>query len=169
MNDQDARFLSFFLREPVYVVPEPDPPPAEVASVPEISRRGTGQREILILVSESDHEFLSPPDQVFLEKILQAVSLSPDDVTLINTRSLTEYVQQGFSMDELLSTVSYQTCLVFGTTPDHWSLSSFFEPYAVREGLDNHALLLADPLSVIAHSTDKKAKLWKCLQQLFRV
>ena len=166
MNDQDFRFLPFFLREAVYVVPEPAPVPIkEPAPLP--AWLGKGEQPILLLVNEPEHEFLAPHDQAFLEKILRAVSLSLDDIMLINQEHAATHVQQGTSWDELLADLVYQTSIVFGEVPDHWSQSQYLEKYTVKQGADARQWLLADTLSVIAHDTDKKARLWKCLQQLF--
>ena len=165
MSDQH-NFLAFFLREPVYVVPEPES--LFSSSVPEIPRWGRGRQEILILAREPEYEFLAPSDQTFLEKVLQAVSLASDDITLINTERLIELTQQGSSVDDLLATIPHRTGLVFGEAPDQWSLGGVLAPYVIEES-DDRRWLLADPLNEIATNTDKKALLWKGLQQLFKV
>ena len=167
MSHQEYTFLPFFLREPVYLIPEPEPvKESDEPTVPEIPYVGKGQRKVLILVSAPDHKFLAPDDQAFLEKILQAISFTLDDILLVNLENLTTHLQRGFYLDELLATLSFQTCLVLGEVPDQWSLSHFFEKYTIKERNDRQ-LLQTDTLSAMADDVNKKARLWKCLRQLF--
>lgn len=167
MNDQNLAFLPFFLREPVYVVPEAAAPSPQKETPPALPHLGEGKQAILLLVHEPDHAFLAPGDQAFLEKILQAVSLTPEDIVLVNEARWTDHYQNGFSTDELLATFSCQTYIVLGSIPSQWSQSNYFEKYCVTKGDQAQRLLHADRLSEIAQDTAKKARLWKCLQQLF--
>ena len=163
----ESQFLPFFLREPIYVVDEPDPVAQSPArTVPDLSYLGDSQNEVLIMTHEPDHEFLSASDQAFLEKILQAVSLRLDNVVIVNGSQLASHHQQGFSTDELLASFGYSITWVLGDAPDRWSLSNDLEPYEVNE-VNGRRLLLSDPLSVIAGDVEKKGRLWKCLQVLF--
>ena len=167
MTDQDTRFLPFFLRQPIYVVPEPERPDSEPTPPPELSWQGEGKQEIMVLVQEPRYEFLAPEDQTFLEKILQAVSLTMGDVRILNINSVAPYLRQEISFDDLLAPYPYRTCVILGEVPTPWVQSSHFEKYRVTEGTHGQALLQADPLSIIASDTDKKGQLWRCLQQLF--
>ncbi len=67
MSEQDLSFLPFFLREPIYVVPEAAPAPQK-ETLPALPHLGEGKQGILLLVHEPDHVFLAPDDQAFLEK-----------------------------------------------------------------------------------------------------
>lgn len=171
MNDApDPRFLSFFLREPIYVVepaPLPVPEPAPPA-VPKLPHRGAGRREVLLLVEEPNHEFLSPDDQAFLEKILPAVSLTTDDVVLINGDRLSHHRSEGFTTDQLLAPFPYRTCLILGNAPDYGLPTTHTEKYVVQEAAGRQ-YLFADALSAIAGDVEKKGLLWNGLQQLFRL
>lgn len=168
MSKQDLSFLPFFLREPVYVVPETTPPSLpEERTLPALPHRGQGRQGIVLLVRETDHAMLAPDDQAFLEKILQAVSLTLEDAVVVNTAGWEEHLQNGFSTDELLAGFSGQTYLVLGPVPGEWSQSNYFEKYRVIRGENAQHLLQADTLAEIASDTDKKVRLWKCLQQLF--
>ncbi len=70
----DKRFLPFFLREPVYVVPEPEKLAVE-STVPPLPIAGLGKKGVLVLMHEPEYPFLSPADQTFLDKVLQAIEL----------------------------------------------------------------------------------------------
>ena len=168
MSDQNLAFLPFFLREPIYVVPEANPISLPEQKVPPaIPHLGEGKQGILVLVHEPDHAFLAPGDQAFLEKILQAVSLTLEDTVVVNMAGWEAHYQNGFSTDELLADFPCQACIVLGPVPDQWSQSNYFEKYCVTRGDNTPHLLLADALSEIAEDVTKKGRLWKCLQQLF--
>ena len=165
MIDQDTRFLPFFLREPVYVVPETAPTPKETPQQI-LAHQGQGKQQVLVVVRETDYPFLAPDDQAFLAKILSAVSLSEDDIWLVNWQGATAALQQGVPLEKLLPEVPYQKCIVFGEMPAPWSLTNFFEPYEVKK-VEEKWLLQAETLAVLTNYVEKKAKFWKGLQQLF--
>ena len=165
MNDQDTRFLPFFLRDPVYVVPEPAPTPKQ-APPSILAHQGLGEQRVLVLVHESNYPFLAPDDDAFLSKVLSAVSLRKDDVWLVNWEGALASLQQQVPLEELLPNLSYRQCLVFGEVPTPWSLTNFFEPYVVKKA-EERLLLQADTLAALANHTEKKTRFWKGLQQLF--
>lgn len=163
----EPQFLPFFLREPIYLVDEPEPVvKSPERTIPDLPCLGSPRNEVLIVVNEPNHEFLSAPDRAFLEKILQAVSLQIEDTVIVNGHQFASYRQQDFSTDELLTPFGYSIAWVLGNAPDQWSLSSHLEPYEISE-VDDRQLLQSDPLSVIAGDVEKKGRLWKCLQVLF--
>ena len=162
---ENNRFLPFFLREPVYVVPEPEKLPVE----PEASTlpvAGVGKEGILVLVYEPEHAFLSPTDQTFLNKILQAVSLLTEDIALVNWHAAQADLQAGLALDQRLPDQPYATTIVFGAVPRPWSRSNFFEAYVVKSS-ETQRFLQANSLDAMAQNPTLKARFWKCLQQLF--
>lgn len=162
---EDNRFLPFFLRELVYVIAEPEKV-AEGSPAPSLSVVGLGTKGILVLVHDAEHAFLSPDNRHFLEKILQAVNLSADDIALINWHAAQPVLQAGIALKRCLPAEPYATTIVFGEVPTPWSQSNFFEKYAVnRDG--SQRFLQADALEVLRESPEQKLLLWKCLQQLF--
>lgn len=161
---EDHRFLPFFLREPVYVVDEPEKPLVESASPLPVA--GLGKKGVLVLVHAPEYSFLSPADQGFLEKILGAVGLSSDDISLINWAPAESSLAVGNVLDYQLPGQAAQTILVFGEVPQPWSRSNFFEKYAVKSN-GTQRFLQADPLATLPGAPDQKLSLWKCLQQLF--
>ena len=164
MSQPDHRFLSFFLREPVYIVDEPDPVPAD--PLPLLPHQGEGRQQVLVLVREAEHAFLAPEDQAFLNKVLSAVSLSADDILLVNWEEASFHLQQGIALDSLLPGLPYRVCLVLGEVPAPWSLSNFFQLYEVNNQHEK-MLLQAETLGTLIHDVDKKVRFWKGLQQLF--
>lgn len=163
--NEDNRFLPFFLREPIYVVAEPEKPSVESATAP-LPVAGLGKEGVLILVHEPAYPFLSPADQSLLEKILDAVGLSPDDISLVNWAPAEPFLEAGNSLDNQLPERANQTVLVFGEVPPHWSESDSFEKYAAKSN-GTQRLLQADALASLPGMPDNKLRLWKCLQQLF--
>ena len=162
---EDNRFLPFFLREPIYVVAEPERV-AEELRVPLLSASGLDTKGVLILVHETEHSLLAPADQTLLEKILQAVNLSTDDVALVNWHSAQSSLEASNALDQHLPNQPYQTNIVFGEVPTPWSLSNFFEMYTVSHH-GTRRFLRADPLKVLRENSEQKLRLWKCLQQVF--
>ncbi len=162
---EDDRFLPFFLREPVYVVPEPKKSAAEPVAKP-LPVAGLGEQSILVLIYEPEHAFLSPADQAFFKKILQALSLSADDIALVNWYRTEAKLQVGIALDQHLPDQSYKTTLVFGEVPQPWSQSNFFEAYTVKSQ-ETKRFLQAASLAKLAQDAALKVRFWKCLQDLF--
>ena len=163
--NEDNRFLPFFLREPIYVVTEPEKIPVENTPL-HLPAAGFGKKGVLVLVYEPEHTFLAPADQTLLEKILQAVSLLPDDIALINWYSAQSLLEAGNALDQYLSDQPYRTTIVFGEVPQPWSQGNFFEAYAVNDHGTQHFLQAAS-LATLAQDPAQKVRFWKCLQQLF--
>ncbi|MGB3779191.1 MAG: hypothetical protein WA960_12600 [Tunicatimonas sp.] len=161
----DKRFLPFFLREPVYVVPEPEKLAVE-STVPPLPIAGLGKKGVLVLMHETEYPFLSPADQTFLDKILQAIDLSSDAIALVNWHSAQTGLQAGNVLDQYLPDQPYPTTLVFGEVPQPWSQGNFFEAYMVKSN-EAQRFLQADSLATLAHDPVQKVRFWKCLQQLF--
>ncbi len=161
---EDNRFLPFFLREPIYVVTEPEKVPVENALL-RLPVAGFGKKDVLALVYEPEHTFLAPADQALLEKILQAVRLSTDDIALVNWHPAQADLQAGKALDPYLPPQQYQTTIVFGEVPP-WSQSNFFEAYKVRNN-GTQRFLQANSLATLTEDPAQKIRFWKCLQQLF--
>ncbi len=192
----DLRFLSFFLREPIYVVEEPHVPSVErtlpeeeppnnepslstvatdvealsttapgAAAPDQIPHQGQGHQQVLIMVCESDSEYLNATDQALLEKILSAVSLSLNDVVLTNAACKKDSSPESLAAP-WLQAFNCTTLLVFGDQQKRW-LSEDYEVYTLQHLPSGQKVLYADALSVIAADLNKKGQLWKGLQMLF--
>lgn len=161
----DYRFLPFFLREPVYVVDDRKTLPVE-SRAPLLPVTGLGKKGVLLLVREPQHPFLSPADQALLEKILPAVSLSADDISLVNWHPVQADLRGGQALDQYLPAQNHQTIIVFGEVPQPWSQSNFFEEYAVKSN-ETQRFLQTNSLDTLNQDSVQKLRFWKCLQQLF--
>lgn len=154
--------MPFFLREPIYVVDEPEVPvPPEAPTTPELDYQGNQASEMLIVVHEPEHDFLSVADRAFLEKVLRAVSLGIDHVVLVNGN------QRALSHDELSAVLSYRVGWIANAKPGWGLLEKDLPLYTVSQDKGDQQWLRTDSLSAIAGSVAKKAQLWQCLQQLF--
>ena len=162
---EDNRFLPFFLREPVYVVTEPEKVVVE-DPVPTLPIAGLGREGVLVLVHESEHPLLDPTNHTFLNKILQAVDLSANDIALVNWYTAQPALQAGTTLEQCLPTEPYATTIVFGEVPVPWSQSNFFKKYTVNKH-GTQCFLQADSLEILRENSEQKLLLWRCLQQLF--
>ncbi|MEM9831169.1 MAG: hypothetical protein AAF944_11065 [Bacteroidota bacterium] len=153
MIDSDLTFLPFFFQESIYLV---DETLADTTYQP----LGANLRKVLVLVDEPDALHLSEVSKQLLEKILQAVQLSLDDICLVN-------VQQAPEPDRIAQELAYSYCLSFGMPPEAWQFNSFSKKYSVDRDNTGRAYLWADSLVEIAHDIDKKKALWLNLKTLF--
>ncbi len=129
-----------------------DLPAAEKAEVPKPPAfKGGNKKGVLILVEDTEAEFLNENDFNYLSKIIGAVGLSIDDVALVNAVHV-----------KAIDGLSYSSALVF--TPNH-SFSVSAKYTIQQEG--KSSILLADPLAQIAQSVDLRKQLWGQLQAMF--
>ncbi len=163
MIERDRRFLSLFLTDPVYVIAEAAPPThqEEEEEVP-VTYMGQNNKQICILVSDAEAEFLSEKDETFLLKILQAVNLSFNDVALINGHNLSET-----TIADALVQVSYKILICFGDAPEDINLKKYLTKYEYLSDEQDRIYLQADALLDIAADRSRKQQLWKCLQEIF--
>lgn len=163
MIERDHHFLSLFLKEPVYVVEEPEQPGEATQDQPEIRYKGQNKQEILVIVYDEMAEFLSEKDEALLIKILQAIHLTQDDIALVNIHNLQNQVN-GFAA---LNNIAYKTLITFGETSEAFPFRKYLVKYQWNTDEQNHAYLQADALKDIAHDRAKKQLLWKNLQEIF--
>ena len=164
MSDTNTDFLPFFFQEPVYVVPEnivKNDVSEEAEVEPAYNPLGQNKQQILILVEEPEEMHLSEPNRELLQKILQALSFTLDDVYLVN-------VAQAHSPEQVAGDISFSTCISFGMPPEPWQFSNFFRKYEVMEDETERAFLFADALAEIGKDVEKKKQLWLSLKALFQ-
>jgi len=167
MTNQDNAFLPFFFQEPVYLVPDPvNPTLGETsesehsANSPTYTPLGSNQKQILLLVEETGEQHISETNLELLEKILQSVQLSLDDVCLVNAA-------QAQIPDAVVGKVTFSTYISFGMPPAAWQFCNFFKKYEVGRDDNGQAYLWADSLTEIAEDVEKKKLLWSSLKSLF--
>jgi len=197
-QDEDLSFLSFFLTEPIYLLPEElpvsegtataepigpsenpqedDPPqsekprgePSGSTSPQPLAVQGRNRKKVLILFYQPDAEYMVEADSSFLEKVLKAVAHDLEDVARCNWALLERQVPAKPDVYESLQRVDCLKILVFGDLPLVWSMSHFFQKYHITRDASQRTLLQADHLHEIAQNRDLKVKLWESLQQLFK-
>ena len=101
---KDYSFLANLINEDVYYIQsEPDKfsqekSAADLANSEEVNTKDevnnidfTGQnlKKILVLVDEQHQQFLTPADEAFLKKVLQAVKVDLNDIALVNMAGIT--------------------------------------------------------------------------------
>ncbi len=167
MIDQNDAFLPFFFQEPVYLVPDPIDstlveanPNEHSEDSPIYTPLGGNKKQILLLVEEVGEQYISQPNRELLEKILQSVQLSLDDVYLVN-------VLQAEAPDSVEGGIKFYTCISFGMPPEAWQFCNFFKKYEVDRDNNGQAYLWADSLTEIAEDVEKKKLLWLSLKSLF--
>lgn len=183
----DYSFLPHFITEEIYLVkeevniqaPEPvaeepeAPSPKQVESSPvepqiaeepetvylkALPTEGNNLKHCLVLV-ESTENVLEAELKGLLEKIMQAVKRSMDDILLVNVKEAgTE------QLEALLSEHNHRHLLAFGTQKlDQLTEVAKYEIVEVQKKY----YLKADSLKVISENVALKKALWKALQSMF--
>ena len=163
MIERNRNFLSLFLNDPIYILEEP-----ESSELPEekeitISFKGQNKREVMVIVSDRNAEYLSEDEENFLIKVLQAVQLSADDIALVNMHNLQNQAHQLAA----LNNISFKTLIVFGEIPEEIPFTKHLINYQWNKDDENRVYLQADALKQIANDRTKKQLLWKNLQEIF--
>jgi len=139
--------------------PDVELPPAAPATVPlppALSPLLPAYRQTILLTDRP-----SPDDLDFLSNILKAVSLTLDDVDLLDLQKM-----KGQDFKPLLENKSAHQFISFGVGLKKLNLDLVLVPYRITpvEGIQ---FLLTDPLAVIQTDKAKKKALWINLQVLF--
>ena len=122
---------------------------------------GNNGKNILILVNEKDHVFVSDKELKFLNTILSACSLSVADIALANF-----FTSPDMCYRTLMDTFSPQKIIFFGIEPSTLSFPLQF-PYYQLQKYNHQTYLSAPSLGKIAAEVIQKKQLWNCLKTLF--
>ena len=117
--------------------------------------KGANNRKVLILVNESQADFINEQDYSLLVKILTAIKLQPDDTGIVNLANTSIA-----SLDELAPYARY--CIIFDET---FTLVNA-EMYAPAT-VDGITYLKSHPLGMISKEVNLKKSLWTALQTVF--
>jgi len=96
-------------------------------------------------------------EREFILKILQSVSLTREEVQIIQNKQYNEKM----SMEE-----DYPVIWGLGVTPKDLGLDPQSESYQIIDQVGKK-IILTDPLEEIKTDVKKKKRLWACLKQLF--
>ena len=137
--------------KPTQTTPTATPPPAATKST----------HSIMLIVDEARAELLNPYDTEFLAKVLQAVGLDPDGVSLVNVSAVEDpdyyYVFKEKKVRQFVS---------FGVAMDALNLYLPLLPYEPKL-IYGIQFLYVDSLEGIRTDVERKKWLWTALKQMF--
>ena len=150
--EQKEQFIPFLFDEPVYLIQDAQARQKSVSTPssshfqPSVTDNGpvVTKKKLIVLCSEA-----APDDLAFLNKILDAIKLSPADYH-IGTGSL------------IPTTITSDKLLYFGQHIQSGA-DSMYELFQK----DSRTILSADPLNVLQHDVSRKKLLWTALQKMF--
>ncbi|MBC7922017.1 MAG: hypothetical protein H7Z75_13120 [Ferruginibacter sp.] len=126
------------------------PPPSTKPTLPTV-----------LIVDEARAELLNPYDTAFLAKVLQAVNLDPDGVSLVNVSGVTDpdyhYIFREKKVRQFIS---------FGVAMEALNLYIPLLPYEPKL-IHGIQFLCVDSLEGIRTDVERKKWLWTALKQLF--
>jgi hypothetical protein len=128
-----------------------------------VSFLGNNEKNILIIINESDAAFLPDEDLNFLMNILKACKLSMADIALINC-----FQNKALHYDVLVKKFSPEKILFFDVEPASLDFPLQFPNYQLQKY--NHQTYLSAPaLKILAKDSNQKKQLWTCLITLFQI
>ncbi len=133
------------------------------AITPEWKSLGSNEKNILIVVSNSDAVYLPDNDLNFLTGVLGACKLSLADVAVINRF---HYPEAGYK--ELMSYFNSRVVLLLGVEPAAIRLPINFPEYQLQ-AFQHNTFLFTPSLEEIEKDKLEKSKLWVSLKRLFNV
>ncbi|WP_026464549.1 hypothetical protein [Adhaeribacter aquaticus] len=179
--EPDLSFFQHFFTETLFLVPEQQTttaslPPLEAVPKPtpltevitgdtpkprQYQVVGENKKGLIIVVSLSEQDFRSLPNNVFLSKVLGAIQHGPGDVGFVNISR-----GQRLSIYDLSKENNVKHLIAFG--PGLLDLSAdskvnLYKPAAIGQ----YPLLVAEPLENIENDITKKKLLWNGLQTIF--
>lgn len=188
---RDPVVLSYLLTEELYAVNDPATPPTapdsrEAPAEPAASEGATGtapenpkaaseapgqaetyrylgenKRQVLVLVYYPGEEYLPEAEKAYLEKILAAAGLRPDDIALLNYARYKEH-----RFPALKRFFNFRHLLLFGITPGRLDIPAAVSLYCTAD-TEGARILAADSPETLRPDTQKRRLLWAELQKLF--
>ena len=171
MKIEDPSALPFFLTEEVYVIGNDviyggsreeimDDYSSHNKNVKETHLKYSGSESYAIVVLVDFPESIPSVSREFLFKILSAIKLTENDITLINMRE-----NRTKKHEELLKVFPSNKIIAFGTTctalfPDNTPLYS-------KSIIKQRQILRSDELDEISKDVEKKKQLWNELKNMF--
>ncbi|MEJ7610237.1 MAG: hypothetical protein WKF88_03550 [Ferruginibacter sp.] len=137
--------------------------PVSTTSPDQIPFLGNNKRNILITVDEKDHAFLAEADLDFLITVLNACSVTPEDVALVNCHRV-----PGATYENLISQFSPAIILFMGTEPQLLGFPVQIPRYRIQK-YNNQQYVCAPSLQELAANKEEKKQLWGVLKTLFSI
>ncbi len=124
---------------------------------------GNNQRNILIIVKNSDAVYLPDNELAFLTGILGACKLNLADVAILNLQNYPDA-----SYKELTHFFKSKIALLFDIEPASFGLPMSFPHYQIQP-FANNSFLYSPSLKNLENDKVEKSKLWVCLKRLFNI
>lgn len=127
---------------------------------------GGNNKNILIVISNSNQKFLADKEMELLAKILSACHYNLEDVAIVNE------VHTPKSLREMWNDLNFKYVILFNVDPAAVNLKLPLQPYLIhRQG--GLSYLLAGALEAMILNTpeskQQKMKLWNGLQEIFGI
>jgi hypothetical protein len=124
---------------------------------------GKNAKNILIIVDEKEHAFLGDDELSFLMTILNACTVSMQDVALVNASNSTDVVYENLNAQFEPSIV-----LFLGTEPQFLNFPVQIPQYKIQ-AYNNQQYLCAPSLQKLSSDKEEKKKLWMVLKVMFGI
>jgi hypothetical protein len=124
---------------------------------------GKNAKNILIIVDEKEHAFLGDDELSFLMNILNACTVSMQDVALVNASNSDDVVYENLNAQFEPSIV-----LFLGTEPQLLNFPVQIPQYKIQ-AYNNQQYLCAPSLQKLSSDKEEKKKLWMVLKVMFGI
>jgi hypothetical protein len=124
---------------------------------------GKNVKNILIVVDEKEHAFLGDDELSFLMNILNACSVSMQDVALVNASNNNEVIY-----GNLNAQFEPRIVMFLGTEPQLLNFPVQIPQYKIQ-AYNNQQYLCAPSLQKLASDKEEKKKLWMVLKVMFGI
>jgi hypothetical protein len=128
--------------------------PKQPDTTPEISTP-TKEYDLLFVLSPKEK---GKAYEQFLEKVAQAVQLSPERYLIVRHNHDWHSLQKEFAFEKLIA---------FGFSPYDMNLKEIDTPYYQMTSVQNKGCIFCEPLATVMRNTDKKKGLWLNMKRLF--
>ncbi len=174
--ESNSEILKYIYQEDLYIIDEPEPlqktieiePVQEVTDEEQVIEQineskpvkylGSNTKGILILVNDTESEFLNPHDLDFLMKIVESgLKFSKMDVAIVNCVKYPYW--------QIFDEVHHAYIIAFGS--HQTDVLQGQQKYQVFNQEEGTKILLADDLNIVEGDKEKKVQLWKALQRMF--
>jgi DNA polymerase III psi subunit len=122
---------------------------------------GNNQKQVIILVNNTDSQVISDQDLSFLLTILNACKLSLNDVVIVNFAA-----QEDLTYQKLVQDFKPKVMLLFGVKQASIKMPVLFPDFQVQSFMDIR-FLSSPTLQSMQQDDTIKRKLWTGLKQLF--
>ena len=174
--ENNSELLKYIYQEDLYIIDEPEPThnaieagsnleiPDDEQVIEQINEPkpvkylGSNNKGILILVNDTESEFLNPHDLDFLMKIVESgLKFSKMDIAIVNCVKYPYW--------QIFDEVHHACIVAFGS--HQTDMIQGLPKYQVFNQEEGTKILLADDLNTVEGDKEKKMQLWKALQRMF--